>query len=133
MKREYFCPSCRTTLNPNVKIVLTASWGEQRGLVLLSPQPGNYQAFISKELAPPEGARLSFSCPVCQASLHSTVDKNLAELGYRTSHGETGSVDFSRVCGEHATYFVNEDDVRAFGENAGVYGARNFFGEGDVD
>ena len=130
MKRVYFCPKCETTLNPNVKVVLVAANGDKRGLVLMSPQPGNYQIFTSDNLEIKKGDLLEIFCPVCGANLRSHVDRHLAEISFRTSQGEEGRVDFSRVAGEHATYIITAEEIRSYGENAGVYGARNFFGEG---
>lgn len=130
MKRVYFCPKCETTLNPNVKIVLVAANGGKRGLILLSPQPGNYQIYTSENLEIEKGDLLEIFCPVCDVNLHSHVDPHLAEVSFRTSQGGEGRVDFSRIAGEHATYIITAKEVRSYGENAGVYGALNFFGEG---
>lgn len=131
MKRKFYCPKCNATLNPNVKIVLAVVTSDTRGLILLSPQPGNYQVFLPEELVLEEGKKLDFYCPACQACLNSTVDDNLAQIAYRSEGGGGGRVDFSRIAGEHATYFVSQDEIRSFGENAGIYGARNFFGSGE--
>jgi hypothetical protein len=130
MKRFYHCPECRTRLNPNVKVILKAVIGDRQGLLLLSPQPGNYQIIASESLRLVEGETTELYCPVCQADLVSKVDPNLAELAYRTDQGGQGRVVFSRVYGEHATYVLNEESVRSYGENAGAYSASNFFGAG---
>ncbi len=73
---------------------------------------------------------MSFFCPVCQADLKSCVDKNLARIDFKQSNGTEGKVNFSRIFGEEATYFVTQEQVRSFGSNAEIYGAVNFFGEG---
>ena len=130
MKRFYHCPHCGTRLNPNVKIIVRAEIGDRQGLLLLSPQPGNYQIIASESLRPVEGEVADLFCPVCQADLVSEVDDHLAELAYKTDQGGAGRVVFSRVYGEHATYVLNEEQVRSYGENAGAYSASNFFGEG---
>jgi hypothetical protein len=130
MKRFYHCPHCGTRLNPNVKIIVRAEIGDRQGLLLLSPQPGNYQIIASESLRPVEGEVAELFCPVCQADLVSDVDDHLAELAYKTDQGGAGRVVFSRVYGEHATYVLNEEQVRSYGENAGAYSASNFFGEG---
>lgn len=130
MKRYYHCPHCGTLLNPNVKVIVKAVMGERNGLLLLSPQPGNYQIIASESLRPVEGEVADFFCPVCQANLVSGVDEHLAELTYKTDQGGEGKVIFSRVYGEHATYVLDEDSMRTYGENAGAYSSGNFFGEG---
>jgi hypothetical protein len=133
MKRYYHCPHCGTRLNPNVKIIVKAVIGDRHGLLLLSPQPGNYQIIASESLRPVEGETADLFCPICQENLQSDVDTHLAELSYRTDQGGRGKVVFSRVYGEHATYVLNEETVRSYGENAGAYSASNFFGEGGED
>ena len=129
MRRLYFCPKCGTTLNPNLKVVLTAVKGKKRGLILLSPQPGNYRVFASETLELEEGDRVTLLCPVCHEDLKSKVNGNLVEMIYRDTRGEEGRVNISRNYGEHATYFVTQEEVRSFGDDADEYGACNFFGE----
>ncbi|NOZ01830.1 MAG: hypothetical protein GXP54_08070 [Deltaproteobacteria bacterium] len=130
MRREYFCPHCGATLNPNIKIILLISNGDQKGLVLASPQPGDYELIVPRELTLKNGDLVTIECAVCGADLKSNVDEKLAKVGFRDSTGEGGHVDFSRVFGEHATYFVTRESVQSYGEHADVYHGRNFFGEG---
>jgi hypothetical protein len=130
MKRVYFCPSCNATLNPNVKVILTATKGSTSGLLLFSPQPGNYQAIVADELDLRPGDRIDLRCPVCCRSLTSCVNENLAELGFRLTNGTEGRVHFARRFGEQATFFITREEVRSYGENVGTYGDLNFFGAG---
>jgi hypothetical protein len=133
MKRVYFCPSCNATLNPSVKVILTAVKDGKAGLILLSPQPGNYEVISAEELALRTGDRLDLRCPVCSRSLISRVNENLAELGFRLTNGMDGRAHFSRNYGEHATFFITKEEVRTYGENADVYSNLNFFGAGEVE
>ncbi|MFH1465573.1 MAG: hypothetical protein ABIO70_14395 [Pseudomonadota bacterium] len=134
MKRTYFCPKCAAVLNPNVKIVLAAVRHEHRGLVLLSPQPGNYQAIVPDDLGLRGGDLVEFHCPVCAAPLTASHDENLAGLRFRFSTGLEGKVYFSRRFGEHATFFVADDEVKTYGEHAATQqGGVNFFGAGGED
>ncbi len=130
MKRQYFCTSCNAVLNPNVKIILRASARDRQGLILLSPQPGNYQVIGDDALKLVRGERTTFSCPVCHADLRSGAAENLAEIGFRDLGGGEGRVNFSRVAGEHATWVITDERVRAYGEDAVAYDSVNFFGEG---
>ncbi len=130
MKRTYYCPKCNATLNPNVKIILVAKKRQRRGMVLFSPNPGNYKAVVAEDLNIQNGDKVSFFCPICQADLLSSIDKNLAEISFKQSNGTEGKVNFSRIFGEEATFFVTREQVRSFGSNAEIYGAINFFGEG---
>ena len=129
MKRTYFCPHCGATLNPNVKIVLTAVHGDERGLILLSPQPGNYKSIIPPELTLEVGDLLELYCPVCNADL--ATSPTIARVDFRFSTGTEGSVSFSRRYGEHATYLVSEDQVRTYGAHAEALDeGTNYFGVG---
>ncbi len=130
MKRYYYCPKCNATLNPNVKIILTAVKDMSRGLVLFSPQPGNYQMIASDDFSFSPGDMIKFLCPVCSANLDSEVDSNLAEIHFRYTDGAQGQVFFSKRFGEQATIFVSEEWVRSYGANAAAYETLNFFGEG---
>jgi hypothetical protein len=129
MKSLYFCPKCQATLNPNVKVVLSARKEGHAGLVLLNPKPGIYEPIVADDLNLETGEKVDFYCPICHEVLTSRADDNLAELGFRDAEGEEGRVDFSRIFGEHATYIVMKGQVRAYGEQSSRYGGGNFFGE----
>lgn len=133
MKRAYFCPSCGATLNPSAKVILTARKEQVEGLILLSPQPGNYQVIAADELDLRPGDLLELRCPVCRHGLISPVNGNLAEIGFRMTNGAEGRVRFSRRFGEHATFFVTREEIRSYGEHADVYSALNFFGSGPLE
>jgi RNase P subunit RPR2 len=130
MKRTYFCPKCRATLNPSVKLILTMAKGRQRSLILLSPRPGDYTVILPGDVALRRGEEVEFFCPACGASLRSEANEHLTEIGFRLEDGTKGRVNFSRKYGEHATYFVAKEQVRSYGENAAIYGDANFFGAG---
>jgi hypothetical protein len=130
MKRHYFCLTCKATLNPDVKLILTMAKGRRRGLVLFSPQPGNYSIVVPGDVTLHRGDEVEFFCPACGGSLRSAANPHLAELGFRLEDGTKGHLHFSRKYGEHATYFVTKEKVRSYGENAEIYGAANFFGAG---
>ena len=131
MTRKYTCPHCHGTLNPNRKIILRAELGEQRGLFLFSPRPGNYDVLV------PEGFKLrkhdvvEFACPLCNHNLRSAHDPSLAEIQATESTDRVASVAFSRTYGVHATYFITSERVRSYGEHA--HADVNFWGEGPRD
>lgn len=134
MKRRYFCPSCNANLNPNVKVILMARKSGEQGLILLSPQPGNYQCIVADEIILAEEDLVDFHCPVCGDSVTVETNVNLAQLVFRFSNGRNGVVYFSRRFGEHATYFVDEDEeVLSYGDDARPSKHMNFFGSGQVE
>jgi len=133
MKRVYFCPFCNATLNPSVKVILTAIMNGRGGLILLSPQPGNYEVLAAQELDLRPGDVIDLHCPVCSKSLVSRVNEKLAEIGFRLTNGMDGRAHFSRRFGEHATFFITSEEVRSYGEDADHYSGLNFFGAGEVE
>ena len=133
MKRTYFCPHCGGDLNPNVKIILRAEIGGQKGLFLFSPQPGNYRVILPNDVTLRPGDEVDFFCPACGVNLRSAVNTHLAELGFRLEDGTRGHLHFSRKYGERATYFVTNEKVRSYGDHAETYGDANFFGAGATE
>ncbi len=118
MKRTYRCPRCRALLNPGTKIVLRAEWKGGRGLLLFSPQPGNYDVIIPDGCVLRQNEAVVFSCPVCGSDLTSVHDPALAEILFTTVSGMTGTVAFSRTRGRHASYFITAEQIRSYGEHA---------------
>lgn len=128
MKRTYTCPHCHGVLNPGTKIVLRGQRGKSRALILLSPQPGNYDAILPEGFSLKARDRVDFSCPLCDADLASARDGALAEIAFRAGDLQ-GTVAFSRLFGQHSTYFITEESVKAYGEHASSETV-NFFGAG---
>ncbi len=130
MKNTFVCPHCQGVLNPNVKILLIADTGEAKGLVLLSPQPGNYKYLcdgsLEKHLHP--GETITFSCPICHADLTSETDAQFAAMELHVESHPVRRAEFSRIFGTRATFIISEEDVDVYGEDAEGYDARNFFG-----
>ena len=133
MKRRYFCPACDANLNPNVKVILMARKNGDQGLILLSPQPGNYHCIVADEIELADDDLVDFHCPVCGASLTAETNATMAHLVFRFSNGREGAVYFSRRFGEHATYFVDENEVMSYGDDAMPNSHMNFFGSGQSE
>lgn len=130
MKNTFVCPHCQAVLNPSVKILLAVRYNKKRGMILLSPQPGNYKYICdaSVEAAIKPGAALNFYCPVCAEDLTSPSDKKFVELHLQDPRGGLRKVEFSRVYGTHATFVVDEDQVTPYGEDVEDFRPTNFFG-----
>ena len=130
MKNIFTCPHCDAVLNPSVKILLVIGYRKKKGMILLSPQPGNYKYIcdpsVEKHLS--YGAKVRFACPVCTEDLTSPRSSQLAELRLVAPGGKSRRVEFSRVYGKQATFVVDGEDVTAFGEDADNMGSTNFFG-----
>jgi hypothetical protein len=130
MKRVYYCPACNATLNPSVKVILTAVKDQRAGLILLSPQPGNFKFVLDPGVASTlqPGAAVKFACPACAADLTSQANRKFAELNLVVPGQEPRRVEFSRIYGTHATFIVSGDAVKAYGEDVDDYKRINFFG-----
>jgi len=129
MKRNFLCPKCKGTLNPNVKIILKAERAGRSALLLFSPQPGNYDVIVPASFRLKKNDAVRFSCPLCSSDLTSKRDPAMAEISFASSNGQGGIVVFSRVLGHHETHFVTREEVRSYGEHAPQSGI-NFWGVG---
>ena len=120
MPLTYCCPKCDSTLNPNVRVVLIAHYGDRKGLVLMSSQLGNYQVICDKGICHDvsKGDIINFACPVCHGSLTSKTHEKFAEVRI-VSNENAGHkrclLRFSRVSEEHATFLYDGDLTRHVG------------------
>ncbi len=130
MKSVYGCPHCKAVLNPSVKVLLVVKYNKKRGMILLSPQPGNFQFICDKtvENALKPGASVTFFCPVCSTDLTAPGNKKFAELTLVDPNGNHRKVEFSRLFGKRATYIVDGSEVTSFGDDADDFNSTNFFG-----
>lgn len=130
MKRTFACPHCKAVLNPSVKILLAVKYKSKRGMILLSPQPGNFKyicdSSVSAIIKP--GASLTFFCPVCATDLTSPANKKFVELTLVDPNQKLRKVEFSRILGTHATFVIDGDDITPYGEDVEDSGGTNFFG-----
>jgi len=130
MKNLYTCPHCEAVLNPSVKILLVISYRKKKGMILLSPQPGNFKYICDKSVEKnlTLGSKIRFSCPVCSADLTSRSNSQLAEMRMTAPDREPRRVEFSRIYGKQATFIFDGEDIISFGDDADNLGERNFFG-----
>jgi hypothetical protein len=129
MTKNYLCPACKAHLMAGGHIIFVArtSTGD-RGLLLLSPELGDYTVTHHPSLRYREGDQLDFFCPVCQHSLSMPGKAdNLAEVIMQEKDGAEYLIVFSKTAGQKCTYKVKGSDlIEAFGEDAGNY--TNFWG-----
>lgn len=133
MKRSYFCPHCEGLLNPGTKIILKTVKDLGAGLLLFSPQVGNYNLVMPDNFQIKIGDRVTFYCPICGADLTSDADQELAVIDSSIAGRAKFEVHFSRIFGKHATFVVRDGRVQRFGEHADYYQSVNFFGEGEKE
>ena len=115
---RYYCPHCKALLNPGTKVVFVIGHGGKRGLLLLSPELGDYAVVMAESIPIEQGRLYYFQCPVCHLDLTSSVDQNLVEIVCHEPDGTRSLVDFSRVAGEHATFVISAEGIETHGEHA---------------
>lgn len=128
MRNSYICPKCSSHLRILDNIILTFKKNEQKGLVLLSPEIGNYDIFYHDDSTDIKvGDKVEVHCPVCSENLAAAKEHdNLAHIIMIDEKGEKSDVFFSRIIGEEATFQVAKGGkVDKFGDDASNY---NFWG-----
>jgi len=130
MSNRFYCPHCGGLLNPGTKVIFVIERESQRGLLLLSPELGDYAKVLVESFKLEPGVIYDFQCPICHHALTSSVNEKLVEIICRQSDGTRARVDFSRVGGENATFIRGPSGLRTFGEHATRYEGVNFFGVG---
>ena len=121
MKWSYSCPHCQAMLNPQDAIILVARFGEQVWLVGFHPEPGHYEVYVPPGVDVIPGDRWTFSCPVCNTELTADFSDTLCAIDIHTED-EDHRVFFSRIAGDHATFVVSAEGIRAtHGKDADSY------------
>lgn len=130
MKNEFLCPYCRSYLMVSDRIIFSVRTEQgKRGIVLLSPELGNYSMTHHESLDFTEGEHIDFFCPVCHSNLGlKIISSDLAEVIMKDKEGVEYEIIFSEVAGKRFTYQLrNKKIVLSFGEDASEF--INFWGE----
>lgn len=119
---DFLCPKCREQLRVGDHIIFKVKNNKKHfGILLLSPQIGNYASHKHRTFEILTGESLEFYCPLCSTSLISDIHKNLAHVILLDESGKSHDVYFSQVVGEHSTFETDGESVRVKGEDAGKY------------
>lgn len=129
MNRSYLCPKCNGQLKAGDHITFVArTAGGTTGLLLLSPELGDYHPIHHPSFQYSEGDRIEFLCPLCHANLSaSELHQNLARIVMIDEDDRRYDIVFSEIAGEKCTYKIGNEEIESFGEDSGHY--TNFFGE----
>jgi predicted RNA-binding Zn-ribbon protein involved in translation (DUF1610 family) len=119
---DFLCPKCNEYLRVGDNVIFKVKNSRNQScLLLLSPQVGNYTSHKHPSFEVKAGESLEFYCPLCNASLISDIDKNLAWVLLLDESGAIHNVYFSRIVGEHSTFETDGDALHIHGEDAGRY------------
>lgn len=128
MERKYYCTNCNAQLNVGADIIFTVKTNNQNsGLLLVSPQVGNYNVKKDPLFEISEGEKLEIICPVCHHNCQENSKyNNLSRVKMIDDNGILSDIYFSEIFGEKCTYKVTESEVEVFGDDSKNY---NFWGE----
>lgn len=128
MNKTYICPNCNSSIQLKDNIVLSVQKSEnQRGLVFLSTELGNYEIFYDKKTLDLKlGDKVEVFCPVCLFNLSVEAEyRNLAKLILIDEKEQKSDIYFSRIIGEQATFKVSGEKILKFGADSSNY---NYWG-----
>ena len=131
MKNRYLCPSCRSDLKIKYSVIFSAkTQNGVRGMVLLSPELGNYSILHVPSFTYNTGDHIDFFCPVCHANLGiPDVNRDMAEVIMIDEKNEEYRIIFSEIAGKQCTMKIRENTIiESYGQDAS--GFSNFWGAG---
>jgi len=122
MKTNFFCPKCQGYLSVADKVVFAIKKkGLDGGLLLLSPNLGEYTYEYHPSIELIEGEEIDFFCPMCGYDLTLEGVKKLARVKMQIDDKETFWVVFSKKKGERCTYKISDGgEKESFGEHSGL-------------
>jgi len=115
MKQNFICPRCKGFLNVGNQIILSAENKNNTGLVLFSPELGNYTTQKNPNFETLEGEKYEFFCPLCKKKLAADIHDNLSHIIMIDEEKNEYQILFSKIAGEKSTYKI-------IGESAEIYG-----------
>ena len=124
MKNDYLCPKCRGHLKVNNFIIITAQTKYiNEGLLLLSPELGNYTIHKHPSFKFKKGVQYQFECPICDQNLMAKdVDEHLVKLLMIDEDKNEYDILFSGIFGEQCTYIIKDREVvSSWGPNTEKY------------
>ncbi|HAM09839.1 MAG: hypothetical protein A2X05_11110 [Bacteroidetes bacterium GWE2_41_25] len=119
---NFLCPHCDGNIRVGDNVIFKVrNKKKQSGLLLLSPQIGNYTSVKHPSFEIMQDDYLEFFCPLCNSSITSDIHKNLAHVILCDESGKCNDVYFSQVVGEQSTFTTDGESVHVAGDDAGRY------------
>jgi len=123
MPNDFICPKCSGHLLVGGFIIFTATTKKgKRGLILLSPQLGDYTRVLNPNFQIEKGEGVNFFCPVCHTNLAAyDVEPKLVHLLMIDENSEKHEIFFSGIEGEKCTYKISEKKYEKYGNASEIY------------
>ena len=123
MKNDFICPYCRGHIKVGEHVIFSAKDEKNNvGLILLSPEIGNYSIIKHDNFEIKDGEKIDLYCPICHEELiRRHTNTNLAHIIMVDEKNEEHNIFFSGIVGEHSTFKVKEGKVEKFGKDAHKY------------
>ncbi len=110
---NYYCPMCNASLVVDNNLVLAVkSEDNEKGIVFLNPEVGNYDIKTNPEFKVEQGKEYEFFCPACHFNLNDDEKGHLVKV-FMVDGDKEFEVYFSNLGGEKATYQVDKRDKHA--------------------
>ncbi|MCK5029365.1 MAG: hypothetical protein KAR57_07015 [Bacteroidales bacterium] len=122
MKKNFICPRCKGYLNVGEYIILSAETKRgDAGLILFSPEIGNYTTEKNPSFLTKEGEKYEFFCPLCQKKLAADIHDNLSHIIMIDEDKKEYQILFSKIAGEKSTYKIIGESVEIYGDHHSNY------------
>jgi len=123
MKNDFICPKCEGHLLVGGYIIFTITTKKgKRGLILLSPDLGDYSRVLNPGFTIEKGEGVDYFCPICHSNLTANdVDQRLVRLLMIDENAEKHEIYFSNVYGEYCTYKVSDKIYEKYGTASESY------------
>ena len=131
MNNRYLCPKCRSELKIKDHIIFSAETEKgKKGILLISPELGNYTVIHDDKFEYDDGEHIDFYCPVCQAHLGiPQISSDLAEVIMIDEKNDEYKIIFCEIAGKECTIKIKDKlVVESFGEDVNDY--QNYWGSG---
>ncbi|MBI9034379.1 MAG: hypothetical protein JEZ03_07910 [Bacteroidales bacterium] len=120
MNTNYYCPKCegRVNMGNNIILIMTMENGK-RSITFLHTELGNYESQVDPNISIKAGDRVEFLCPLCHSNIeYHKEDTSLVHLVRVDELKNKSKVILSKIYGEYATYHIEGDQVKSYGEHA---------------
>ena len=122
MKQNFICPRCKGYLDVADYIILSAqNKNGNAGLILFSPELGNYTTQRNSNFVINEGEKYEFFCPLCKEKLAADIHDNLSNVIMIDEDKSEYQILFSKIAGEQSTYKIVGESTEIYGDHHSNY------------